>query len=194
MSVSKIKKLAIANRGEVAVRIIHACHELGIKTVLLHSEADVGTRAYRMADEKVCIGPASTSESYLQIERNVRAAVEIGADAVHPGFGFLSENADFAEAVEKASLIFVGPRPETIRLLGDKISAKYLIEKSKVPTVTGYMGDDQKIGPVAGDGRSEILAGSGTGGQLQVVDGLSLARKSSLIPYTTDNLDGIYVG
>lgn len=145
MSVSKIKKLAIANRGEVAVRIIHACHELGIKTVLLHSEADVGTRAYRMADEKVCIGPAPTSESYLQIERNVRAAVEVGADAVHPGFGFLSENADFAEAVEKASLIFVGPRPETIRALGNKISAKHLIEKSKVPTVPGYMGDDQKI-------------------------------------------------
>ena len=141
----KIKKLAIANRGEVAVRIIHACHELGIKTVLLHSEADVSTRAWRLADEKICIGPAPTSESYLKIERNIEGALSAGADAVHPGFGFLSENADFAKAVTDAGLIFVGPKAETIRALGDKISAKKLIEKAKVPTVPGYMGDDQRI-------------------------------------------------
>ena len=141
----KIKKLAIANRGEVAVRIIHACQELGIKTVLLHSEADVSTRAWRLADEKICIGPAPTAESYLKIERNIEGALSAGADAVHPGFGFLSENADFAKAVTDAGLIFVGPKAETIRALGDKISAKKLIEKAKVPTVPGYMGDDQKI-------------------------------------------------
>lgn len=142
---SRIEKLAIANRGEVAVRIIHACRELGIQTVLLHSEADTATRAWRMADERVCIGPAPTSESYLQIQRNVQGAVGAGAQAVHPGFGFLSENADFAQACADANLIFVGPKPQAIRALGDKISAKKLIERAKVSTVPGYMGDDQKL-------------------------------------------------
>lgn len=140
-----IEKIAIANRGEVAVRIIHACRELGIRTVLLHSEADQETRAWRLADERVCIGPAPTAESYLRIDRNIEGALGAGAEAVHPGFGFLSENADFAEACEKAGLIFIGPRADTIRALGDKISAKKLIERAKVPTVPGYMGDDQKI-------------------------------------------------
>ncbi len=137
-------KLAIANRGEVAVRIIHAAQELGIPTVLLHSEVDTGTRAWRMADEKVCIGPAATSESYLRIDRNIEGAKAAGATMVHPGFGFLSENADFAQACLDAGLIFIGPKPETIRALGDKISAKKLIEKSNVPTVPGYAGQDQK--------------------------------------------------
>ena len=141
----QIKKLAIANRGEVAVRIIHACHELGIRTVLLHSEADSSTRAWRMADERVCIGPAPTNESYLQIKHNIDGALAAGADAVHPGFGFLSENADFAQACADAGLIFVGPKPESIRMLGDKISAKRLIERAQVPTVPGYMGDDQRV-------------------------------------------------
>lgn len=140
----RLRKLAIANRGEVAVRIIHACQELGIETVLLHSEADTGTRAWRMADEKICVGPAPTAESYLQIARNVQGALRAGAQAVHPGFGFLSENADFAQACVDAGLIFVGPRPETIRALGDKISAKQLIERASVPTVPGYMGTDQR--------------------------------------------------
>lgn len=138
-------KLAIANRGEVAVRIILAAQELGIPTVLLHSEVDVGTRAYRMADEKVCIGPATTAESYLRIDRNVQGALSAGATHVHPGFGFLSENADFAQACADAGLVFVGPKPETIRALGDKISAKHLIEKANVPTVPGYSGSDQSV-------------------------------------------------
>lgn len=142
---SVINKIAIANRGEVAVRIIHACHELGIKTVLLHSEPDVGTRAWRMADEKVCIGPAQASESYLKIDRNVAGALSLDAQAIHPGFGFLSENADFAQACSDAGLIFIGPKPETIRALGDKISAKKLIDRAGVPTVPGYSGDDQRI-------------------------------------------------
>jgi acetyl/propionyl-CoA carboxylase alpha subunit len=138
-------KLAIANRGEVAVRIILAAQELGIPTVLLHSEVDVGTRAWRMADEKVCIGPATTADSYLKIDRNIEGALAAGATMVHPGFGFLSENADFAQACLDAGLIFVGPKPETIRALGDKISAKHLIEKANVPTVPGYSGTDQSI-------------------------------------------------
>ncbi len=141
----KIKTVAIANRGEVAVRVIHACHELGLKTVLLHSEADVGTRAFRMADQKICIGPAPTNESYLNVQANVQGALAGGAQAVHPGFGFLSENADFAQACLDAGLIFIGPKPETIRKLGDKISAKQIIQKAKVPTVPGYMGSDQSV-------------------------------------------------
>lgn len=139
----KIEKLAVANRGEVAVRIIRAAQELGIETVLLHSEADVASLAYRLADECVLIGPGPAGESYLNIERNIDAAIGAGADAVHPGFGFLSENADFAEAVEKARMIFVGPSPESIRLFGDKISAKNLVKKAGGPVIPGYEGDDQ---------------------------------------------------
>lgn len=145
---AKIKRLqtvAIANRGEVAVRIIHACHELGLRTVLLHSEADVHTRAYRMADSRVCIGPAATAESYLSIDRNVNGALAGKADAVHPGFGFLSENAAFAQAVMDAGLLFVGPKPESIRAVGDKIAAKKTIALAKAPAVPGYMGEDQRI-------------------------------------------------
>src|SRR6185312_12949927 len=114
----KIKRLAIANRGEVAVRIIRACEEMGIETVLLHSEVDVNSRAYRMATKKICIGPAPTAQSYLNIEANINAALAAGADAVHPGFGFLSENADFAEQCEKNGLVFIGPSSKAIRSLG----------------------------------------------------------------------------
>ena len=141
----KIKKLAVANRGEVAVRIIQACHELNIKTVLLHSEVDVGTVAYRLSDETFCIGRAPTAESYLNIAANVQGAKSAGVDAVHPGFGFLSENADFADACVKAGLIFVGPSAESIRLLGDKISAKKIISEAGVPFVPGYMGENQEV-------------------------------------------------
>lgn len=141
----KIKRLAIANRGEVAVRIIKACEELGIETVLLHSDADVRSRAYRLATHKVCIGPAPTAQSYLNIEANVNAALAAGADAVHPGFGFLSENADFAEQCEKNSLIFVGPSAEAIRQLGDKVHFKKMAQKAGLPLIPGYEGDDQSL-------------------------------------------------
>lgn len=141
----KVKKLAIANRGEVAVRIIHACQELGIQTLLLHSEADQWTRAYRMADETYCLGGSSSGESYLNIEKNIVGAKSMGADAIHPGFGFLSENADFAQACIDANLVFVGPSPDAIRRLGDKIEAKKIIAKAKVPTIPGYMDEDQTI-------------------------------------------------
>ncbi len=141
----KITRLAIANRGEVAVRIIRACEELGIETVLLHSEADVQSRAYRLATQTVCIGPAPTAESYLNIPANIRGALAAGAQAVHPGFGFLSENADFAEACEKAGLIFVGPSATAIRKLGDKVSCKELARSLGLPLVPGYEGADQSI-------------------------------------------------
>lgn len=138
-----IKILAIANRGEVAVRIIRACQDLKIQTLLLHSEADVRSRAFRMADFKVCIGPAPTSESYLSISRNIQGALAGGADAIHPGFGFLSENAQFAEECEKAGLIFVGPSAHSIRTLGDKVRSKEIAKLLNIPLVPGYEGEQQ---------------------------------------------------
>lgn len=144
-TVKSIKRLAIANRGEVAVRIIRACQEMGIETVLLHSEPDVITRAYRMSDHKVQIGSAPTAESYLSIEKNIQGALSAKADAIHPGFGFLSENADFAEACEKAGLIFVGPTAQSIRTLGDKVLSKDIAKKLKIPLVPCYEGENQDV-------------------------------------------------
>jgi 3-methylcrotonyl-CoA carboxylase alpha subunit len=141
----KITRLAIANRGEVAVRIIRACEELGIETVLLHSEADMQTRAYRMANKKICIGPAASTESYLNAEANIQGALAGGAQAIHPGFGFLSENANFAQACIDAGLIFVGPSPQAIRTLGDKVHCKELAKKLGLPLVPGYQGEDQSV-------------------------------------------------
>ncbi|MBY0316687.1 MAG: ATP-grasp domain-containing protein, partial [Bdellovibrionales bacterium] len=141
----EIKKLAIANRGEVAVRIISACKELGIKTVLLHSEVDIQTRAYRLCDEAVCIGPAESSKSYLSIERNIQGALSAGVDALHPGFGFLSENAEFAQACKDHNILFIGPEPDSIRQLGDKVTAKKLAVELGLPTIPGYQGDQQDI-------------------------------------------------
>ena len=144
----KIKKVLIANRGEIALRILRSCHELGIKTVAVHSTADRDLKHVRLADESVCIGPASSLESYLNIPAIISAAEVTDADAIHPGYGFLSENADFAERVESSGFIFIGPRAETIRVMGDKISAKAAMEKSGVPCVPGTGGaipDDPEI-------------------------------------------------
>lgn len=141
----KFEKIAVANRGEVAVRILRACQEMGLETVLLHSSVDVGTVAYRIADETVCIGEAPSSASYLNIEANIQGALSAGVDAIHPGFGFLSENAAFADAVVEAGMVFIGPSAASIRLFGDKISAKAHVEKSGGPTIPGYNGDDQAI-------------------------------------------------
>lgn len=143
--VKTIRRVAIANRGEVAVRIIKACEELGLETVLLHSDVDINSRAYRMATKTICIGPAPTAQSYLNIEANINAALATGADAVHPGFGFLSENADFAEQCEKAGLTFIGPSAESIRKLGDKVSFKNLAQKAQLPLIPGYDGDNQTV-------------------------------------------------
>lgn len=147
----KFKRIAVANRGEVAVRIIKACEELGIETVLLHSEADVATRAYRMATKQICIGPAPTAESYLNIEANIQGAIAGGAEAIHPGFGFLSENADFAEACENAGLVFIGPSPKATRQLGDKVSCKQLAKKLGLPLVPGYQGEKQDLPTLVGE-------------------------------------------
>lgn len=142
---AKFSRIAIANRGEVAVRIIKACEEMGIETVLLHSEADINTRAYRMASKTICIGPAPTAESYLNIKANIDGALAGGTQAIHPGFGFLSENADFAEAVEKAGIVFIGPSAATIRSLGDKVHCKELAKQAGLPLVPGYQGDNQSV-------------------------------------------------
>ena len=140
-----IERLAIANRGEVAMRIIRACEELGITPILLHSTADVSTWAYRAAPEKICIGEAATASSYLNIENVISGAKAAGADAIHPGFGFLSENSKFAERCEEENIIFVGPSAEVIQSFGDKISAKKLVQKVGGPLVPGYAGEDQRI-------------------------------------------------
>ena len=135
-----IKKLLIANRGEIALRILRACKDLGIKTVAVHSEVDRDLMHVRLADETVCIGPADSRESYLLPSSIISAAEITNADAIHPGFGFLSENADFAEQVTKSDFIFVGPRAETIRLMGDKILAKKAMADVGITGIPGSKG------------------------------------------------------
>ncbi len=130
-------KILIANRGEIALRIQRACREMGIKTVVVHSEADAEAKYVKLADESVCIGPAVSSASYLNVPAIISAAEVTDAEAIHPGYGFLAENADFAERVEKSGFVFIGPRAETIRLMGDKVSAKNVMKKSGVPVVPG---------------------------------------------------------
>ncbi|WGZ93314.1 MAG: acetyl-CoA carboxylase biotin carboxylase subunit [Candidatus Thiothrix putei] len=135
-----LNKVLIANRGEIALRILRACRELGIKTVAVHSTADRDLKHVRLADESVCIGPPRSTDSYLNVPAIISAAEVTGADAIHPGYGFLSENADFAERVESSGFIFIGPRAETIRLMGDKISAKDAMIAAGVPCVPGSEG------------------------------------------------------
>jgi len=134
-----IRSLLIANRGEIAVRIIRTCREMGIRTVTVHSSADAGSLHTRLADQSVCIGPHDSSESYLNVRNIISAACATRCDAIHPGVGFLSENAGFAQAVRDAGLLFVGPEAETIRLLGDKIQARHSALKAQVPVTPGSM-------------------------------------------------------
>ncbi|HZP99094.1 MAG TPA: acetyl/propionyl/methylcrotonyl-CoA carboxylase subunit alpha [Reyranella sp.] len=136
-------KILIANRGEIACRVIKTAKRLGIKTVAIYSDADVGARHVAMADEAVHIGPSPARDSYLVVDRLIDAARRTGAEAVHPGYGFLSENAGFAEACAKAGVVFIGPPPSAIRAMGSKSEAKKIMEKAKVPLVPGYHGDDQ---------------------------------------------------
>lgn len=139
------EKILIANRGEIALRIQRACRELGIKTVVVHSEADREAKYVRLADESVCIGPAPSRESYLNMPAIISAAEVTDSEAIHPGYGFLSENADFADRVEKSGFVFIGPRPDTIRLMGDKVSAKRAMIEAGVPVVPGSKARCPKI-------------------------------------------------
>jgi acetyl-CoA carboxylase, biotin carboxylase subunit len=141
------EKILIANRGEIALRVQRACRELGIKTVVVHSQADTEAKYVKLADESVCIGPAPSKESYLNIPAIISAAEVTDAEAIHPGYGFLSENADFAERVERSGFVFIGPKSESIRLMGDKVSAKDAMKRAGVPCVPGSEGalpDDPK--------------------------------------------------
>jgi acetyl-CoA carboxylase biotin carboxylase subunit len=163
------EKILIANRGEIALRIQRACRELGVKTVAVHSEADSDAKYVRLADESVCIGPAASGHSYLNIPAIISAAEVTDAEAIHPGYGFLSENADFAERVEKSGFVFIGPRPETIRMMGDKVSAKQAMIKASVPVVPGSDGalpeaPEAIIKLARGVGYPVIIKAAGGGG------------------------------
>jgi acetyl-CoA carboxylase biotin carboxylase subunit len=163
------EKILIANRGEIALRVQRACRELGIKTVVVHSEVDTDAKYVKLADESVCIGPAASRDSYLNIPAIISAAEVTDAEAIHPGYGFLSENADFAERVEKSGFVFIGPRPDSIRLMGDKVSAKDAMKKAGVPVVAGSDGalpeDPKEIIKIArAVGYPVIIKASGGGG------------------------------
>ena len=163
------EKILIANRGEIALRILRACRELGIKTVAVHSEADTHAKYVRLADESVCIGPPPSAQSYLNVPAIISAAEVTDAEAIHPGYGFLSENADFGERVEQSGFVFIGPRPETIRLMGDKVSAKDAMKAAGVPCVPGSEGalpeDPKEIVKVArAVGYPVIIKAAGGGG------------------------------
>lgn len=183
------EKVLIANRGEIALRILRACHELGMQVVAVHSSADTQLKHVRLADESVCIGPPASAQSYLNIPAIIAAAEVTGADAIHPGYGFLSENADFAERVETSGFVFIGPPPAAIRTMGDKVQAIQTMKAAGVPTVPGsdgVLGDDidgvvrlaEQIGlPV-------IVKAVGGGGGRGMRVALSSAELPDLIPLT----------
>lgn len=163
------KKIVIANRGEIALRILRACKELGILTVAVHSDVDKDLLHVRLADETVCIGPANSQKSYLNIHAILSAAEITDADAIHPGYGFLSENADFADIVEKSGFTFIGPRGDTIRLMGDKVSAIAAMKKAGVPCVPGSDGplgdnDEATLKMARKIGYPVIIKAAGGGG------------------------------
>src|SRR3954466_14442764 len=135
------QRILIANRGEIALRIIRACKELGVESVIVYSEADKGANYLKLADQAICIGPAIAAESYLNIPRIIAAAEVADVQAIHPGYGFLSENAHFAEICRECKIEFIGPSPEAMAAVGDKVQCKRLARKSKVPTVPGSEGE-----------------------------------------------------
>jgi acetyl-CoA carboxylase biotin carboxylase subunit len=170
------EKILIANRGEIALRIQRACREMGIKTVVVHSEADREAKYVKLADESVCIGPPASKESYLNVPRIIAAAEVTDSEAIHPGYGFLSENADFAERVESSGFVFIGPRAETIRLMGDKVNAKDAMKAAGVPCVPGSDGalpeDPKEIVKIARAIKYPVIikaAGGGGGRGMRVV-------------------------
>ena len=170
------EKILIANRGEIALRILRACREMGIKTVAVYSQADADAKYVKLSDESVCIGPAPSNLSYLNVPAIISAAEVTDAQAIHPGYGFLSENADFAERVEKSGFTFIGPRAETIRLMGDKVSAKVAMKKAGVPCVPGSEGaladDPDEIKEIARKIGYPVIvkaAGGGSGRGMRVV-------------------------
>ncbi|MGU1311872.1 acetyl-CoA carboxylase biotin carboxylase subunit [Pseudomonas aeruginosa] len=188
-----LEKVLIANRGEIALRILRACKELGIKTVAVHSTADRELMHLSLADESVCIGPAPATQSYLQIPAIIAAAEVTGATAIHPGYGFLAENADFAEQIERSGFTFVGPTAEVIRLMGDKVSAKDAMKRAGVPTVPGSDGplpeDEETALAIAREVGYPVIikaAGGGGGRGMRVVYDESELIKSAKLTRTED--------
>ncbi|KSS34478.1 acetyl-CoA carboxylase biotin carboxylase subunit [Pseudomonas aeruginosa] len=186
-----LEKVLIANRGEIALRILRACKELGIKTVAVHSTADRELMHLSLADESVCIGPAPATQSYLQIPAIIAAAEVTGATAIHPGYGFLAENADFAEQIERSGFTFVGPTAEVIRLMGDKVSAKDAMRRAGVPTVPGSDGplpeDEETALAIAREVGYPVIikaAGGGGGRGMRVVYDESELIKSAKLTRT----------
>ena len=163
-----LNKVVIANRGEIALRILRACRELGIKTVAVHSTADADLMHVRLADEAVCIGPASSAESYLSSHAIISAAEVTNADGIHPGYGFLAENAEFADQVEKSGFTFIGPTADVIRIMGDKVAAIAAMQKAGVPTVPGSNGpltdDNERSLRIAKDIGYPIMIKAAAGG------------------------------
>ena len=197
-----LEKIVIANRGEIALRILRACKELGIKTVAIHSDADRDLKHVRLADDTVCIGPAPSTESYLNVPAIISAAEVTDSVGIHPGYGFLSENADFAERVEKSGFVFIGPRPETIRIMGDKVEAIKAMRESKVPTVPGSdgsLGEDPDTNlQIARDiGYPVIIKASGGGGgrgmrvvhsEASLLNAISLTRSEAGATFGNDTV------
>ncbi len=195
-----LEKIVIANRGEIALRILRACRELGIKTVAVHSTADAHLKHVLLADESVCIGPAPSAQSYLNMPAIISAAEVTDSVAIHPGYGFLSENADFAESVERSGFIFIGPKAETIRQLGDKVSAIKLMRSHSVPCVPGSdgaLGDEpeQNLRIAREIGYPVIIKASGGGGGrgMRVVHGegsllssIAVTRSEALAAFAND--------
>src|SRR5574338_1085809 len=193
------EKVLIANRGEIALRIHRACREMGIHTVAVHSTAAADAMHVRLADESVCVGPPPARESYLNIPAIVSAATITGADAIHPGYGFLSENANFAAIVEEHGLVFIGPSPEHIRMMGDKVEAKATMKKLGVPVVPGSDGPVASAAEVGDLARSIgypvlIKAAAGGGGRGmkvaqapdQLADQLRIARQEAKANFGDD--------
>jgi acetyl-CoA carboxylase biotin carboxylase subunit len=196
-----LSKVLIANRGEIALRILRACKELGIKTVAVHSTADRDLLHVRLADESVCIGPAPSAASYLNIPAIISAAEITDSVAIHPGYGFLAENADFAEQVEKSGFIFIGPRPETIRQLGNKISALQVMRAHNIPCVPGSssaLTDDQQIFKVARELTYPVIIKSAAGGggkgmrvvhtESHLLNAVAMTRREALANFNNDSI------
>jgi acetyl-CoA carboxylase biotin carboxylase subunit len=177
------KKILIANRGEIALRILRACREMGIKTVAIHSETDESAMHVKLADESVCVGPASAQSSYLNIPAIITAATITNVDAIHPGYGFLSENLRFAEIIEEHNIKFIGPKSEQIGMMGNKISAKKIMEENSVPTVPGLneINDISKIKKFIDEVKLPVIikAASGGGGKgMRIVNEFKELEKS----------------
>ena len=197
-----LDKIVIANRGEIALRILRACRELGIKTVAVHSEADRCLKHVRFADESVCIGPAPSAESYLNVPAIISAAEVTDSVAIHPGYGFLSENADFAERVEKSGFTFIGPKSETIRMMGDKIRAIEAMKAAGVPTVPGSDGPltedkDRSIRLAKEIGYPVIIKAAGGGGgrgmrvvhsEAHLLNAITLTKTEAATAFSNDTV------